>query len=67
VAEIVNLRRVKKWLAREDASQAAAAGRARSGRTKHERDAEARAQDVREGVLDGARLERSGGNGESGE
>lgn len=64
MAEIVNLRRVKKRLAREAASRDAAAARARHGRTTGERAAEVLINQTRETALDGARLDDSNRNGE---
>ena len=56
-AEIVNLRRVKKRLAREAASQAAEQARARHSRTKAQRDADAITAGANGRTLDGARIE----------
>ena len=63
MAEIVNLRRVKKRLAREAASRDAAA-RARNGRTTNERAAEVLINHARETAFDGARLDDSDGDRE---
>ena len=60
MAEIVNLRRVKKARARAEADAEAAANRARHGRTRTERlvtEAETRLLDR---ALDGAALARNG-------
>ncbi len=57
MAEIVNLRRVKKRRARDAASQDAIAARMRHGLTKAERDADARASKARGARLDGAKLD----------
>jgi len=62
MAEIVNLRQVRKRLARNAANQDATAARARHGRSKAERDADMRANQAREAALDGARLDGSAGN-----
>jgi Domain of unknown function (DUF4169) len=64
MAEIVNLRRVKKRLAREAASRDAAAARARNGRTTSERAADVLINHARETALDGARLDDSDGDRE---
>ena len=65
MAEIVNLRRVKKARAREAAAREAALNRARHGRPASERLAEAQRAALRERTLDGAAL--SAGDGETGE
>jgi len=57
MGEIVNLRRVKRARARDDAAVAAAANRARSGTSKAQREAEAKRQALAEQRLDGAQLE----------
>jgi hypothetical protein len=57
MAEIVNLNRVRKAKARTDAGKAAEANRAKFGRTKVERDAEAAEQAQRKALLDGAKRE----------
>jgi len=67
MAEIVNLRRVKRQRARDLASQDAAAARARHGRTRAEREVEAWAGRMRDAALDGARLEGSAGDREPSE
>jgi len=56
-AEIVNLRRVKKHLAREAAVQTAEQARARHGRTRAQRDADAMTARASIRTLDGARIE----------
>ncbi len=64
MAEIINLRRIKRTRARAAADDAAAANRAAHGRTRAERDASI-AQDARQQrLLDGAKLS---GDGEAGE
>ena len=67
MAEIINLRRVRKRQAREDADVASAAARARHARTRAEREADTRGRLVQERTLDGARLDSSAGDGEPGE
>ena len=57
MAEIVNLRRVRKRLVREQAAEEAAAARAKHGRTLAERAQPARDQATLTRTLDGARLE----------
>jgi hypothetical protein len=57
MAEIVNLNRVRKAKARSDAGKAAEANRAKFGRTRAERDAEAAEQARRAALLDGAKRE----------
>jgi len=57
VAEIVNLRHVRKRIARDAASRAADANRAKYGRTKAEREAEAMQNERSERDLDAKRLE----------
>jgi hypothetical protein len=57
MAEIVNLNRVRKAKARVDAVKTADANRARFGRTKAERQAEAAEQARRTALLDGAKRE----------
>ena len=61
MAEIVNLRRVKKARAREDSAAEAAANRAKHGRTAAQRASEDRQAARQDRVLDGAKL---GGDGE---
>jgi hypothetical protein len=58
MAEIINLRRLKKQRAREDAAAAAATNRARHGRTIGEREADRRDEARREKTLDHAKLGR---------
>ena len=53
MGEIVNLRRVKKQLARADAAQAAAENRIRHGRTTAQKRDEQRAEQRRRDALDG--------------
>jgi hypothetical protein len=55
MAEIVNLRRVKKQQAREDAAQHAAENRVRHRRTKAEKQADRMDGERRTKALDGAR------------
>ncbi len=57
MAEIVNLNRARKVKARADAAKAAEANRAKFGRTKAQRDAEAAEQARRDALLDGAKRE----------
>lgn len=56
MAEIVNLRRVKKARARQEAAQRAAESRARHGMTKAERDAETKRRATEDATLGGAKL-----------
>jgi len=58
MAEIVNLRRVKKAKARQDAAAHAAHNRMLHGRSRAEREAGAAGQQQADRVLDGARLDR---------
>lgn len=53
MADIVNLRRFRKKIAREQAEQTAAARRLEFGRTKVQREAERAAQRLEAGSLDG--------------
>jgi Arc/MetJ family transcription regulator len=55
MAEIVNLNRVRKAKAKVGAAMAAEINRAKFGRTKAERDAEAAEQARRNALLDGAK------------
>ena len=55
MAEIVNLRRVKKQRERDDAAASAQQNRARHGRTKAERANDAREAARREALLDALR------------
>jgi len=64
MAEIVNLRRVKKAKARQDASVQAAQNRVLHGRSRAEREAAAAGQQQADRVLDGARLDRDREAGE---
>lgn len=64
MAEIINLRRVRKRQAREDADVAATAARSQHGRTRAEREADMRDRSARERQLDNALLDSSAGNGE---
>ncbi len=57
MAEIINLRRMRKARAREDAAATAAANRVAFGRTNAERAAAKAEQERQERALDGARLE----------
>lgn len=57
MGDIVNLRRVRKQKARDEADRHAAENRARFGRSKAERQAEASRRRVEAGTLDGAHLE----------
>jgi hypothetical protein len=60
MAEIVNLRRVKKARARAEADAEAAANRALHGRTRMEREATETDMVRQTKILDGARLVRDG-------
>ena len=64
MAEIVNLRRVKKARAKTEAEAEAAANRAKHGRTADERTFVEAEKKVRERKLDGARIEPEGSAGE---
>lgn len=64
MAEIINLRRLKKRRAREDAAAEAAAARSRHGRTLAKREADARGRSAQERKLDDALLDSSAGSGE---
>lgn len=57
MGEIVNLRQIKKQRARAESAEQAAANRARFGRTKAEKQAEALELKRATKVLDGARRE----------
>ncbi|MCP3734788.1 DUF4169 family protein [Sphingomonas sp. RP10(2022)] len=57
MAEIINLRRARKARDRDVAAKAAAANRAKFGRTKAERDADATNRARIERTLDGAKRE----------
>ncbi len=56
MAEIINLRRAKKQLARREAAVEAEQARARHGRTLAQREADARAARDTGRALDGARI-----------
>lgn len=56
MGDIVNLRRVKKAKVRADAAVQAAENRTRSGRTKQEREADAKRDALAARKLDAARL-----------
>ncbi len=56
MAEIINLRRVRKRAERHAASLEAAAARAKHGQTREQREAASRAKDAVERTLDQARL-----------
>ncbi len=58
MGEIVNLRRVKKQLARDEAAQAADANRARHGRTKAEKRTQTLEAERALRQVDQAKLER---------
>jgi hypothetical protein len=64
MAEIVNLRRVKKQRARAEQAKVADTNRVLHGRTRAEKDADDRARARREAVLDQARLDSEGGDRE---
>ena len=64
MAEIVNLRRVKKRLARDAAAEEAAENRARHGQTRAQRDKVALRHRAQARTLDGAALPRDGEAGE---
>lgn len=55
MGEIVNLRQIRKRKARDEAGQAAAANRAKHGRTKADREIEAARREIAERALDGNR------------
>lgn len=67
MAEIINLRRLKKQRIRDDAAVAAAAARACHGRTRAERQADAQRHAAQKRKLDNALLDSSAGSGEPGE
>ena len=56
MAEIINLRRVRKRAAREATSQDAAAARAKHGQTRWQRDAVSTDKDAARRILDNAKL-----------
>ena len=64
MAEIVNLRLVRKRKARDDKDAAAAANRAKFGRTKAEREVEALKREQADRLLDGHRLDVDGDKSE---
>lgn len=57
MAEIVNLHHARKTAAKREETANAAVNRAKHGRTRAERDAEAARQALRDRALDGARRE----------
>lgn len=57
MAEIVNFNRARKAKARAEAGKRAEANRAKFGRTRAEREAEAAEQARRDALLDGAKRE----------
>lgn len=57
MAEIVNLNRARKAKAKQEAARQAAANRTAHGRTKAEKDRDARAEARRQALLDGAKRE----------
>jgi hypothetical protein len=57
MAEIVNLNKARKARDRKAAEDSAAANRARHGRTKAEKQNDARAEQRRRALLDGAKRE----------
>ena len=59
MAEIVNLNRARKARAKVEAGKVAEANRAKFGRTRAERDAEAADNARRDALLDGAKRETS--------
>ena len=59
MGDIVNLRRVKKAKLRAEATVQAAENRSRSGRTKQEREADAKRDALAARTLDGARLTKT--------
>ena len=56
MAELINLRRIRKRLARDADAQAAAASRAKHGQTRHERGVAKAEADSASRTLDGARI-----------
>lgn len=64
MAEIINLRRTRKRLAREAASQDAAAARIKHGQTREQRSAAVAEKDATQRTLDGAKLTSSPRDGE---
>ena len=67
MGEIVNLNKARKARARAGAEQTAAENRAKFGRTKAARKAEAEAAARVSRTLDGARRDRAGDDAETGE
>ncbi|MGI4952565.1 MAG: DUF4169 family protein [Janthinobacterium lividum] len=67
MAEVINLRRVRKRAEREAASLEAAAARAKHGQTRGQRDAASAARDTLRRTLDHARLTPSCGDGKPSE
>ncbi len=61
MAEIVNLRQVRKQRARAKAAEQAAANRARHGRTPAQKQADAAEAARRRALLDGAKVDDTGG------
>ena len=57
MGDIINLRTARKAKMREDAAKSAASNRAKFGRTKAEKQAEAMEKVRREQALDGAKLD----------
>ncbi|WP_320076611.1 DUF4169 family protein [Novosphingobium ovatum] len=64
MAQIINLRTARKAKARETAAKQADANRAKHGQTKAERAAQKATQDRMDRVVDGARLDGAGLDGE---
>jgi hypothetical protein len=60
MAEIVNLRRIRKQRARADAAEQAAENRVRHGRTGAQKKADRLEEDVRQRRLDGKRRDETG-------
>ena len=65
MAEIINLRRVRKRAVRDAASQDAAAARAKHGQTREQRVAVSTDKNATRRTLDNAKLTSLTGNGES--
>ncbi|WP_198372974.1 DUF4169 family protein [Roseomonas rosulenta] len=57
MAEIVNLNKARKARARDDKAAEAVANRAKHGRSKAQKQNDARAEDRRRALLDGAKRE----------
>lgn len=66
MGDVVNLNRVRKARARADEAAQAAVNRAKFGRTKAEREAEAAREALAASRLDGAKLEPGGSDGPGG-